>query len=325
MYFLYDFNLVHLTLLTIFILIVIAYLSGFFNQYKKPVLSYNTGNMTLIEFLTQHKTKGKEYNRIPKGFSSYNKDLSGRIVNDKAYFRYEYPLIKKLSGVFETTLVPTEISKQVDYYGLQNRLIIKSEAGYTLNTNNTASDFSLNMNKDGWYFNSFEDFGVDYKYLVNKYADFTIRISEQIQKDLLKNDSDSYFNRVQAALNFVQFIPYGRPEFDTNDWYYHEIGVPPESFILGYGDCDSKSIFFASILSNLIPRENVVLVRCLVKSENDRTNGAHMMAAVSDIGIEGEIVNLGTKTYLLLETTAPVEIGEFNWESFKATDIIGLV
>ena len=280
--------------------------------------------MTLIEFLTQHKTKGKEYSRIPKGFSSYNKDLSGRIAKDTAYFRYEYPLIKKHTGVFETTLSPSEISKQVDYYGLQNYLILKSENGYKLNTSIPETNFALNMNKDGWYFNSYEDFGVDYKYLVQKYAEFSIRISQQIQKELIEKESDSYFNRVQAALNFVQFIPYGRPEFDTNDWYYHEIGVPPESFILGYGDCDSKSIFFASIIFNLIPRENIVLVSCLVKSENDQTNGAHMMVAVSDIGIDGEMVDFGEKEYLLLETTAPIEIGEFNWESFEATDIIGL-
>jgi hypothetical protein len=116
---------------------VIAYLSGFFSQYKKPDLTYNKDNMTLIEFLTQHKTKGKDYSRIPVGFSSYNKDLSGKIVNDTAYFRYEYPLINTHSGVFETTLVPTEISKQVDYYGIQKRLIVKSEDSYILNTNHS--------------------------------------------------------------------------------------------------------------------------------------------------------------------------------------------
>lgn len=314
----------HIAILTIFVLFVIAYLSGFLSAYKKTEISYNNENMSLIEFLTQHKTKSKDYNRIPKGFSSYSKQLTGKLINDKAFFRYEYPFVNKLTAVFETTLIPSEISHQVDYYGLQNRLIFKNETGYTLNTTHSAAELSLNMNKDGWYFNSFEDFGIDYKYLVQKYAEFSIRISEQIQNDLLKNDADSYYNRVQAALNFVQFIPYGRPEFDTNDWYYHEIGVPPESFILGYGDCDSKSIFFASILYHLIPLENIVLVHCLVNSDNDQTNGSHMMAAVSDIEIEGEMVNFGTKQYLLLETTAPVSIGQFNWESFEAKSIIGL-
>jgi hypothetical protein len=304
---------------------VIAYLSGFFSQYKKLDLGYNKDNMSLIEFLTQHKTKGKDYSRTPKGFSSYNKDLIGKIVSDTAYFRYEYPLINKHSGVFETTLHPTEISRQVDYFGLPNHLIVKNEDGYTLNTNHSSADFTLNMNQDGWYFKSFSVFGVDFKYLVQKYAEFSIRISEQIQKDLKKIESDTYFNRVQAALNFVQFIPYGRPEFDTNKWYYHEIGVPPESFILGYGDCDSKSVFFASIVLNLIPIENIVLVNCLVKSENENTNGNHMMVGVSDLGIEGEMVNLGEKQYLLLETTAPIEIGEFNWETFLATEIISVV
>jgi hypothetical protein len=315
---------VHLAVLTFFTLIVIAYLSGFFAQYKKPDLGYNKENMTLIEFLTQHKTKSKDYSRIPEGFSSYNKQLNGKRLNDSAFFRYEYPLIEKYTGIFETTLHPKNVSTQVDYFGLQSSLILKSENGYKLNNSLPESNFIANMNQDGWYFKSFSDSGVDYKYLVQKYAEFSISISQQIQKELTDKELDTYFNRVQATLNFVQFIPYGQPDFSTNEWYYHGLGVPPESFILGYGDCDSKSIFFASILLNLIPSENIVLVSCLVKSGDDKTDGAHMMAAVSDLEIEGEMVNLGDKKYLLLETTAPSEIGAFNWESFKATDVIGL-
>jgi hypothetical protein len=141
---------------------------------------------------------------------------------------------------------------------------------------------------------------------------------------LSKNGDDSYLNRVQAALNFVQFIPYGRPDLDATGWYYHEIGVPPEVFIMGYGDCDSKSVFFASIIMNLIPVENIVLVECLVKSSNDNTNGAHMMVAVSDLGISGEFVNFNNMDYLLLETTQPIAIGQFDWTSFEATKIISL-
>jgi hypothetical protein len=125
-------------------------------------------------------------------------------------------------------------------------------------------------------------------------------------------------------LNFVQFIPYGRPELDANGWYYHELGVPPETFIMGYGDCDSKSVFFASILVNLIPLQSIVLVSCLVKSQNDKTNGSHMMAAVSNLGISGESVTFENNEYLLLETTQPTAIGAFDWHSFQATSIIGL-
>lgn len=312
-------------IIALFIFLCITYLSGFFDSYIKLDKSYKIDNdLSLIEFLTQHKTKTKNYRRIPEGFSSYNKSLVGKKINEKAIFRYEYPLVHNQTGVCEITLYPNDVSQQVDFYGLQNYLIEKTGNGYSLNTSNSESEFVRNMNKDGWYFNSFSDAGVDYKYLVLKYAEFSNLIAQQIFSDLAKNGNDSYFNRVQAALNFVQFIPYGCPNLDTNDWYYHELGVPPETLILGYGDCDSKSVFFASILVNLIPIQNIVLVTCLVKSQNDKTNGAHMMAAVSNLGISGESVIFENNEYLLLEITQPTVIGAFDWNSFKATSIIGL-
>ena len=315
----------HVSILLLFIIAFTAYLCGFFNTYKKADLAYNNlHDTTLIEFLTQHKTKKKDYTRIPKGFATYSKSLIGKRIKDTAVFRYEYPLVNHKRSIYETILHPPEISKQVDFYGVEDRFIIKTENGFRLNTTLPEHDFQKSMNKDGWFFNSFVDAGIDYAYLVKNYAHFSSDIAKQIYTDLSKNGDDSYFNRVQAALNFVQFIPYGRPDLDARGWYYHEIGVPPEVFIMGYGDCDSKSVFFASIIMNLIPVENIVLVECLVKSSNENTNGAHMMVAVSDLGISGEFVNFNNTDYLLLETTQPIAIGQFDWASFESTKIISL-
>jgi hypothetical protein len=135
---------------------------------------------------------------------------------------------------------------------------------------------------------------------------------------------DSYFNRVQAALNFVQFLPYGLPEFDTKEWSYFGISTPPESFILGYSDCDSKSIFFASILAELIPIEHVILINCTVNSANESSTGEHMMVAVSGLEIPGEMIDCDGKKYLLIESTTPIGIGKFGWTSFKLNSIIKL-
>jgi hypothetical protein len=101
--------------------------------------------------------------------------------------------------------------------------------------------------------------------------------------------------------------------------------VPPETFILGYGDCDSKSIFYASILANLIPLENILLIGCLVKSQNEKTNGAHMMTAISNLGLSGESVNYNQQDYLLIETTQPIEIGQSGWESITIETIYNLI
>jgi hypothetical protein len=169
-----------------------------------------------------------------------------------------------------------------------------------------------------------ESFGVDYKKIVYSYIPFTKPISKLIFDQLTELCEDNYFNRVQAALNFVQFLPYGLPEFDTADWYYFGIATPPESFILGYSDCDSKSIFFAAILSELIPLENIILIHCTVNSSNVASSGEHMMVAVSELQILGETVAHNDKNYLLLETTTPIAIGQFHWTSFRSNYVVNL-
>jgi hypothetical protein len=308
----------------IFILIVISYMTGFFVSYKKIDLNYNIENSnSIIEFLTKYKSKTKIYSRPPGNYTSYNSCLPiGKIMDDKVQFKYEFPLVHSKKAVFDCYLFPADISSQVDLFGLDHSLIIKNENGFTLNANLTINEFSTKMNQYCWYFNSANDWGVDYKKLIYSYGTFTKPISQLIYNELNTNNEDSYFNRVQAALNFVQFLPYGLPEFDSNEWYYFGISTPPESFILGYSDCDSKSIFFAAILSELIPLENIILINCTVNSGNESSNGEHMMVAVSDLGIPGQSINFNNKSYLLLETTTPIAIGQFDWSSFKTNEII---
>jgi len=172
-----------------------------------------------------------------------------------------------------------------------------------------------------WYYNNTSDWGVDYARLVSQHLNFTESIAFAIYNELIKNGKDTYHNRVQAALNFIQFIPYGLPQFDTHQWYYHELSIPAESFILGYADCDSKSVFFASILCHLVPSDNIILVACTVKSQSDKTSGAHMMAAVSGLNLAGENVFFNNKNYLLLETTTPCIMGKSDWETLVVNQI----
>jgi hypothetical protein len=312
-------------LLLLFIIISIAYLSDFFYYYSKGDFSYNqVNNLSLIEFLTKDKTKSKNYGRYPEGFSQYNKKLTGRLIDDKAEFRYEYPLIDGNSGIYESTLVPTDISKQVDYYGLKDHLIEKSENGFRLKPEIDTATYFKHMNVDGWYFENYTNFGVNYRELAYRYSSFTQPIAHKIYSDLCVLGKDSYINRVQATLNFVQFIPYGRPDYDAPGWYYHELAVPPECFIMGYGDCDTKSLFFASILLHLIPPENIVLVNCEVESSATSGSGNHTMAAVSNLELYNENIIFENKKYVLVETTIPCRIGAANWKSFETKEIIGM-
>jgi hypothetical protein len=118
---------------------------------------------------------------------------------------------------------------------------------------------------------------------------------------LYKNNLDSYVNRIIAALNFVQFIPYGVPDFDDK-YVYFGLALPQESVAISFSDCDSKSTLLAGILKNLIDVENIILVTCMFDG------GAHMILGISDLPFEGPSVNYKGKDYFLVETTTPIPL-----------------
>ena len=121
-----------------------------------------------------------------------------------------------------------------------------------------------------------------------------------IKNELEKKGKDSYENRIRAALNFVQFIPYGVPEFDHETDVYWGLALPHESLAISYSDCDSKSVLLATILVNLIRPENIILVGCHMKDM-----GAHMIAGVAGFNYPGEYHHYNGKDFLLIETTTP--------------------
>lgn len=317
-----------LFLIPLICIILVAYLAGFEFQYRGGgnATQYNPeAHLSLIEFLTQHKTKTKEYQTPPKEYGAYQRFIVGKLEGHQASFTYEYPLINKIMGRSHVLLEPTETSKQVDTFGLPKRLVVVGENGLSIAGGVSQAEMDLHLNSNGWFFDNNSKWGVAYHKLFNQYDTLTGKIAEDLKQQLALHGEDNYFNRVQAALNFIQFIPYGQPNFDSADWYYHELSLPPESFILGYADCDSKSLFFAAILSHLIPVENIIIVHCMVKSDSSKTSGAHAMAAISDLGIAGESILHNNKSYLLIETTAPVAIGSINWISCEITEINPLV
>jgi len=309
-----------------FFLITVAYLCDLFGQFRLLEPAYQEKeHLALIEHLTKHKKKTKQYDRKPEGFSSFNKKLEGRRVEEQVAFRYEFPLVKDLSSVFQCTLEPVSISADVDSFGMTTSILDVSEKDKTgLLASVPEEEYRARMNRDGWYFRSHTDWGVDYRGIVQRHRNFTSPIAQSIYNDLSSRGLDSKLNRVQAALHFVQFIPYGVPHFDTRDWSYHGLSLPQESFILGYSDCDSKSVFMASLLLDLIPAEDILLISCMVRSSSDRSNGAHMMVAVAGLSVTGESVEHGGRSFLLLETTTPLVMGQADWQELNIVDKISL-
>jgi hypothetical protein len=157
------------------------------------------------------------------------------------------------------------------------------------------------LNNNGFYFNNNGDWGLDYKYLLSISAEINTSIARFLANELYKNNLDSYVNRIIAALNFVQFIPYGVPDFDDKHVYFG-LALPQESVAISFSDCDSKSTLLAGILKNLIDVENIILVTCIYDG------GPHMILGISDLPFEGPSVNYKGKDYFLVETTTPIPL-----------------
>jgi hypothetical protein len=302
-----------------FIVLMISYLCGAFGNYAISEISFDREvKQSLIELLTKHKSVTKNYRVNPSRYQYFNRNIIGTLIGEDVHFQYEFPLVGNHHHTLSYTLNSKTTSTQVDYYGVPSETVNKIDDNHIgLNPNLTDAELRGKMNQKCWFYESSVRWGVSYSALVSSYADFARPIAESIIVALNSKSSDSYKNRVQAALNFVQFIPYGIPHFDTKEWHYHELSVPPESFILSYADCDSKSVLMASILFSLIPKDRYVLIGCLVKSPNEKINGAHMVVGVSDLGIQGDTVEYNGKSFLLLETTVPWIIGKTDWEEIQ--------
>lgn len=314
-------------IILIFLIGSIAYLCGLFDSYKKPIESNDySPKESIIEHLTKYKVKTKNYSSMPAEYQAFNRFIIGQKIGEDVHFQYEFPLVSKYHHVLSYKLSPKDVSPIIDFYGISTSLIQKIDDDHVGLSDNFSEATDPELLESGtWYFKSMSEWGVDYSKMVQLYAPFSSPVAQSIYEALISKNSDTYFNRVQAALNFIQYIPYGQPNFDTSQWYYHEISIPPEAFILSYADCDSKSVFLAAILYELIPRENIILVACRVKSKNQKINGGHMMLAVSDLGVEGEFISFNQKDYLLLETTAPWIIGKTDWEEIHIDKIHNLV
>lgn len=320
----------HLTIIILFITFSIIYLCGFFDAYKTfsyPQVDPHVlrQNSNLIEYLTQFKNRTKEYTNPPSGFVDFNRKISGYRQDEYGKISYEFPILGKRNSIFNCSLLPTNISSLVNLYGIQQQYVSRID-NKTVSINPLIPENILykELNRGGWFFTDKSNWGLDYPKIVHSNAEFTFQIADHIYKELVAMKSDSILNRVQASLNFVQFIPYGRPNFDTQDWYYHEVAIPAESIILGYSDCDSKSILLAGILIHLIPKEDIILVECLVRSKDEKTDGAHMMVAVRGLNIVGESIKFNNSDYILIETTAPVVMGQSDWQKLDIQNIITL-
>jgi hypothetical protein len=298
----------------IILLIALFWVNGFvpgMTPKDNPIIPDK--NVSVIEFLAQHSIKPKNYRRPPGEYNSYGFSLNGLVEGEQATLTYHFPFIDGSEAKYHVSFVPKDFSSKVSAFGVHNSCFGSADAKtYQLKTTDVYY-LSQHMNKDGFYFNNLSDFGLDYNYLVNMSQDLGSHVATFIVEQLQKQGCDSYLNRVQAALNFVQFIPYGQPEFDHGEFGYFGFSLPHESLAISFADCDSKSALYACILKQMISSSNIVLVLCEFKTG---TQGMHMITGVSDLPFPGQCVSHQGKNFLLLETTVPMAVHEQQHEYF---------
>ena len=88
----------------------------------------------------------------------------------------------------------------------------------------------------------------DYAAIIAEYREFARPLHERWKS---KSQGDGLSGRaaLELLLVFLQDFPYGRPGQVVDSRLIADLLVPPQVFLNGWGDCDSKSLVMASVLS----------------------------------------------------------------------------
>jgi len=138
---------------------------------------------------------------------------------------------------------------------------------------------------------------LDYDAVVSFYRPYCKGIAEKLISLLNSQDQDNTLNRIELTMKFIQDIPYAIPRKNRNV-YKNGCLAPIEVLIDGYGDCDSKTLLFASILTHMIPTEHILFV----KGDN------HVLTAVrfdEKVLQKTDFFRYNRKKYYICETAGP--------------------
>ncbi len=90
---------------------------------------------------------------------------------------------------------------------------------------------------------------VDYSSVVRKFTPIMLITA----KELLTLGQNNQFNLqglIHLVMSYVQYIRYEIPPFAIGNRYIYGVWSPVETIVRGAGDCDTKAIFFSSVVNN---------------------------------------------------------------------------
>lgn len=125
---------------------------------------------------------------------------------------------------------------------------------------------------------------------------FAEPIARMIVSSLADYGRDTRRDRIEFAMRFIQDIPYGVPDYKDDERHYGGVHSPPQLLIKGYGDCDSKVLLFAGILTYLIPASDIIFLN----------QKEHVLSAIREEPDKGlTFVSFGDEQFLIAETAGP--------------------
>jgi hypothetical protein len=299
-------KLSEINLYIVLLVLVVIYLNTSFKMNIASFSNKGRNNLFIIEQLTVHSSKPKNYRRAAASYKAFGYQVSGNMdaKNEIAKLNFSFPFVGHREVTFTTELNTLSTSKIVSGFGAHNSCFAPVNDQYFALQTTDENFLRQNMNQDGFFFRSSNryDYGVNYNEIMRLSKDLSKEIASFIVKEL--GDQDSHDNRVMAALNFVQYIPYGQPQFDAGEYTYFGVALPHESFAISYSDCDSKSVMLCGILRELIEdsEKNIILVYCTMEEEH------HMIVGVHGVRFPGKTHFHKGRSYLLLETTTPISL-----------------
>ena len=193
-------------LYTILILASVVFLNSHISLSRPNIQVQQDSNLMVVEHLSQYSSKPKNYRRSPENFQEFGYGVKGIIEDQIVRLDYRFPLIDDKEVEFKIVLDARNTSSTISQFGGHNSCFAPVDASSFQLTTSKRDYLQDGLNKDGFYFKDFDDWGLDYNHVIDISEDLSIRIAHFIVSSLQDRGKDSYFNRVKAALSFVQYV-----------------------------------------------------------------------------------------------------------------------
>jgi hypothetical protein len=259
----------------------------------------------LIIYLMIFCTIAVKAQTTPKDYAC-NSHVKFSVDNINGEYKIEYTFkdANDILRTFHLNLDAKKTLKDIARYGVPK--------SFFENIPTTISKEREKSIKKGFYEQSGNILKPNRSAIVSFYRPYCKTIAGGIIYLLTNEKSDSRLNRIEMAMKFVQDIPYGVPEIKDTTWEIYGIYSPPEILIQKYGDCDSKAIMFACILSYLIDIKDVLFLY--------QGHDHALLAIKGSPTATQKYIEIEKEKYIIADVTGPARL---NWgddgNSFDST------